>query len=322
MRRRERRQVTLEMKADAFLRETPQPQTPRALVNYGAQRAAALASVRETAAGRRVYRRPLHAYRIALIALLAFVLVLGAGPATYAASLDAEPGSLLYGSKIFFERARIFLTVSRAEDARLEMEFSERRMEELARMTACASGSAAERWLREYRRNLQNAEDLLTVLAEREASQLAPRFLALLEGQAGELENMRLLPPAAPALSDCLEEAYRICDGSRKRMRMRCGEGCNGKGTPGMPGDGEDKGGKGDGGAGGEPGDGSSTSFQEKGVLPGDADMNAKESGMSDAPAASAVDGQVDKQADTAGNGSPSGAEGWGGCRSGNQGEK
>ncbi|MBC7246210.1 MAG: hypothetical protein H5T73_00315 [Actinobacteria bacterium] len=264
MRRRERSETALEMKADAFLREIPQPRVPRALVHHGAQRAAAIASARQAATGRRVYRRPLPAHRAVLATLLAVVLLAGTTSATYAASMDAAPGSLLYGSKIFFERTRVFFTVSRAEDAKLEMEYSERRMRELSHMMAGASEPAAERWLREYRRNVEGAEALLDGLSGQEASLLAARLLETLEEQAAALESMPRFPATTPAMSSCLEEAYRICDGSRARMRRRCGEGCDHEGKPGLPGNGEDKGERGGGAAVDAPGDATSFSCQEQ----------------------------------------------------------
>lgn len=237
---RELERHELELRADAFLRQAPPPRVPQALKDYGPQRVIALLSAREASAVRHMYRKPALARRALLVSLFSILLLAGATSATYAASRDALPGSLFYGSKIFFERARLVLTVSRAEDARLEMEFGERRMRELSRMAGGEHEGGADRWLREYRRNVEGAEALLDTLSEREASDLAARFLETLEGQASMLEEMGASSPAI--LSPYLKEAYRVCDGSRTRLRKRCGGGCGPQESPSTPGGSDGKG--------------------------------------------------------------------------------
>ena len=237
---RELERHELELRADAFLRETPPPRIPQALKDYGPQRVIALLSTREAPAVRHMYRKPALARRALLVSLFAILLLAGTTSATYAASRDALPGSFFYGSKIFFERARLVLTVSRAEDARLEMEFGERRIRELSRMAGGEDEGGAERWLREYRRNVEGAEALLDTLSKREASDLAARFLQTLEGQASMLEEIGASSPAI--LSPYLEEAYQVCDGSRMRMRKRCGGECGPRESPSTPGGSDGKG--------------------------------------------------------------------------------
>lgn len=211
-------------KAEEFLLAAKTPPAPETLRQYGLQRVFARASTareEEKKAGRELLRGPFPLRRAIVIPLVSLLLLVGGASGVYAASAGALPGSALYDSKIFFERARIFLTASPSGDARLEMDFCGRRMRELQEMLKAGGTPYGERWLREYRRNLSQAEQLLDAVGEPESRALAASFEGILGEHARLMEALRSEAP--PGSIPLLEEAYRECQGSRARMRRRCG---------------------------------------------------------------------------------------------------
>ncbi|MEW6552659.1 MAG: DUF5667 domain-containing protein [Actinomycetota bacterium] len=218
--------VELEAFAAAFMAGTASPDAPDRLREYGLQRVLARASAAEAhkapSSARRAYRSPAM-LRHALIAAMAVLLVMVLSTSgVYAFSLDAQPGSTLYGAKIFFERARVTLNTSSAGDIRLEMGFSERRIRELQEMAASGDHGGAERWLREYGRNIEGAGVLFEGMTDQEVEQLAAEFQAVLDRQAQIIQGMR--QGLQPGLSGPVDSAYRMCDQERARMRRRCGQ--------------------------------------------------------------------------------------------------
>ncbi|MGQ9474617.1 MAG: DUF5667 domain-containing protein [Actinomycetota bacterium] len=211
-------------KAEEFLSAAKTPCAPETLRLYGLQRVFARASTareEEKKAGRELLRAPFPLRRAIVIPLVSLLLLVGGTSGVYAASAGALPGSALYDTKIFFERARVFLTTSPSGDARLEMGFCGRRMRELQEMLKAGETHDGERWLREYRRNLSQAEQLLDAVSEPESRALAASFEGTLGEHARLMEALRLEAP--PGSIPLLEEAYRECQGSRARMRRRCG---------------------------------------------------------------------------------------------------
>jgi hypothetical protein len=223
--RRGKRNDELEAAAAAFLAGAESPRVSHRMREYGLQRVHAKAKAAEpgkTPAARRAYRNPAllrHALIVAIVVLLAMVM---STSGAYALSLDAQPDSPLYGTKIFFERARVTLTTSSAADMRLEMGFSERRMEELRNMVASGNREGAERWLHEYSRNVEGAGTVFETVADREAQHLSTQFQEKLEQQAQVMREMREGQPAA--LSEPIDSAYEICQREQGRMRQRCGQ--------------------------------------------------------------------------------------------------
>jgi hypothetical protein len=154
--------------------------------------------------------------------MLVLVIMLVFTSGAYAFSYGAQPYSPLYGTKIFFERARVALTTSSAQDVHLEMDFSERRMEELRNMVSSGNQGGAQRWLHEYRRNIEGAGVLFDSISSQEAGELAGQFQEMLDEQAGMMQGMQQGQPSS--LSEPIGEAYRVCDQERIRMRRRCGQ--------------------------------------------------------------------------------------------------
>ncbi len=226
----------LETAAAAFLAEVEIPPAPQRLREYGLQRVLVRARAKEggkaPATARRAYRNPA-LLRHTLVVVMAVLLVMTLSTTgAYAFSLDAQPDSPLYGTKIFFERARVILNLSSAGDMRLEMDFSERRMEELRRMAASGKAGGAERWLREYGRNIEVAGSLAGAVSGEDAERLSLQFQEMLERQALMMQEIRRGQPSG--LEEPIEGAFRICDQERARMRQRCGQ--QGAGAPAQEG--------------------------------------------------------------------------------------
>lgn len=223
--KRERKEA-LEAAAVAFLSQVETPGASSRLKDYGAERVWARAErQRETtapAATRRVYRSPALLRHAIVIALVVLMVMLVSTTGAYALSYNAQPDSMLYGTKIFFERARITLTPSSAEDIRLEMSYSERRMEELQNMVSSGNQKGADRWLREYRRNIEGAGTLFEAVPLQESEELSVQFQEMLGRQSHMMQGMGQGQP--PGLSEPIEHAYRVCDEEMVRMRQRCGQ--------------------------------------------------------------------------------------------------
>jgi hypothetical protein len=216
----------LEAVAAAFLAEAESPRASDRLRHHGLQRTLARAKAAEAgkapATARRAYRNPALLRHALVVAMVVLLVMLVSTSGAYAFSLGAQPDSPLYGAKIFFERARVTLTSSSAGDIRLEMGFSERRMEELQNMVSSSNRGGAERWLREYSRNIEGAGILFETVSDQESEQLSPQFQEMLDLQAQMMQGMR--QGQTSGLSEPIEGAYHVCDQERARMRGRCGQ--------------------------------------------------------------------------------------------------
>jgi hypothetical protein len=232
------RKKELAAAAAAFLAEVESPHASDRLRDYGLQRIVARAKAGEAGkaptTARRAYHNPAMLRHVLIITLVVLLVMLVSTTGVYALSLDAQPDSPLYGTKIFFERARVTLTPSSSGDIHLEMGFSERRMQELQNMVASGNQDGAERWLREYSRNIEGAGVLFENLSDQEAEEISSQFQEMLDQQAQMMQGMRKGLPSG--LSEPVENAYRMCDQERSRMQRRCGQQDTGEPIPG-PGD-------------------------------------------------------------------------------------
>lgn len=234
---RRKRDEGLEAAAAAFLEETSTPAPSSRLKDYSLQRIMAKAEAGEGAGeadlkGRGAYRSPALARHVILVALTILLVLVFSTTGAYAFSRSALPDSPLYATKIFFERARVALTPSTSEDIRLEMGYSDRRLDELKRMVASGNQRGADRWLREYLRNIEGAGILLDQASGEDAEVTALQFLEILDRQATTLDEIIYSSPAGLFMP--VEEAYRGCNREREHMNQRCGGGC--METPSSPG--------------------------------------------------------------------------------------
>ncbi len=247
---RKKGNADLEEKADAFLKASSAPAPPTRLKDYGLQRIYAKADASEGAGARalerRTYRNPALLRRAALVMALLLALMIVATSGAYALSYHAQPDSPLYGSKIFFERARLAFSLSVAGDVRLEMGYCDRRLEELQGMYESGNGSGAGRWLREYRRNLERVKSLIDKVPAGEIGELYLAYGEMLSRHSDTMQRMRHGVPSG--MAESLEKAYGECETERVRVRERCGQ----YGGEGGRGESED-GGKEDGGGIPEP---------------------------------------------------------------------
>jgi hypothetical protein len=220
-----------EAQAAAFLQGVETPAASSRLKDHGLQRIL----VRAEAAGEsgmaipkrwRAYRGHALAYRFVLVLLLIPLVLALLTTGAYALSNNAQPDSTLYGTKIFFERARIALTTSTSSDTQLEMEYSNRRLNELEGMVASGKHKGADRWLREYERNVERAYSLIDQASQQDAESLSLQLLETLDRQAITMEAMS--QGQYPDLTGQIEQAYGLCNQERERMRQRCGGGSGG----------------------------------------------------------------------------------------------
>jgi hypothetical protein len=214
----------MEAKVEEFLKKTPTPPPSARLLDYGLTRVLAKAEEEEVAGQKRararsIYRNPsLLRHAVMMAAAVLLILVLSTSGA-YALSYNALPGSTLYGTKIFFERARIAVNLSPSEDARMEIEFSRRRIEELQEMVSSGHCGGADRWLKEYRRNLCGAQEFLQALPQDEAEKLAREFKGSLQKQAALMHELQDETPLE--MADEVREAQETCEEEREQVQQQ-----------------------------------------------------------------------------------------------------
>lgn len=229
---RRKKDEDVEAKVEEFIQETSTPPPSARLMNYGLQRVLKKAEEEEAAdygglKGRSIYRNP-SLLRHALLIMTAILLILVISTTgVYAMSYNALPGSTLYGTKIFFERARIATNLSPTEDAHMEMDFSRRRMEELQEMVASGRSKGADRWLKEYQRNLRGAQELLRAVPEDEAEELVRELKGSLQKQAALMDKLQ--DEASPDLAEEVKEAQQVCEEEKEQVQQR------GQNQPGQP---------------------------------------------------------------------------------------
>jgi Domain of unknown function (DUF5667) len=225
--KRERR----EKRAAAFLQGVETPGASSRLKDHGLQRILARAETGDdfgVAIPRRwgAYHAHALAYRFILVLLFIPLVLALFTTGAYALSYDAQPDSALYSTKIFFERARIALTTSTSSDIRLEIEYSNLRLNELEKMVTSGKRKGADRWLREYARNVEAANSLIEKVSQQDAEAISLQLLETLDRQAVMMEAMS--QGQYPDLTGQIEQAYSLCNQERERMRQRCGGGSEG----------------------------------------------------------------------------------------------
>ncbi|MHB8780134.1 MAG: DUF5667 domain-containing protein [Candidatus Geothermincolia bacterium] len=169
------------------------------------------------------------AKRAVLVPALVLSLLLVMTTGAYALSLDSDPGSPLYGTKLFFERARMGITGSDNARAELALSFAERRMEELAHMADSGSGEGSQRWISEYRRNLAEAEMYMSRLNGEARLSLGTDIVLEATSQLDTLSAMTQVVPsdfvplveeARSTCSETLDSLFRMDDLVEELMQM------------------------------------------------------------------------------------------------------
>lgn len=153
----------------------------------------------------------------------------------FAFSLDAEPGSSLYGTKLFFERTRFALTGSTEAKVEYEMELVEKRLEELESMVSRGAQRGGPHWEDAYRKNVDRLYEEIMKLPEQQREDMLASASAILEGQA---EAMVSLQAEAPGdLAPCIERARECGTGAAQGMRGQCRQQGAGDGVENAGGD-------------------------------------------------------------------------------------
>jgi hypothetical protein len=211
-----------EVRAESFLRDSKTPPASGHLRDYGLERIMARAEAASSREGDlrkvRIYRNPSLAHRLVLVGLLIPLLLILFTSGAYAFSSGAQPGTLMYGTKLFFEHARDTLTLSSESDIKLQIEYSDLRVSELEKMADPASNGGLDRWLQEYQANIDKVSGLLGETPS--DSQLSQLFLDALDHQSEVMNQIRDTQPSAVLQID---EAYGICGQRQEQMRQRCG---------------------------------------------------------------------------------------------------
>ncbi len=213
----------LEALVEAFVKDADTPPPSGRLRDYGLQRIIARAEAsagRERLPKRRILRNPSFVQRIVLIGLAIPLLLIVMTSSAYAFSSGSQPGSLLYGTKLFFEHARETLTISSENDIKLEIEYSDRRISELEKMIDPANNQGLDRWLREYQENINKVSGLLDQMPSESGDPLSQLLLGALDRQAGVINEIRV-GRASPVQQ--IDEAYGLCNQGREQMRQRRG---------------------------------------------------------------------------------------------------
>jgi hypothetical protein len=217
-----------EATAEEFLASARQPDASGELRDHGFQRVMSRVVAREPSPELVIphprKRFPVYAaLRAAAVAVVALLIIGGSTAALYAASYQALPDSWLYGVKTAFEKARAALAFSPSSGLELELEFSQRRLEEIREMVRVGSTRGGDRWLAEYGSGLRRMERRLASLRGEEERAWRDRLSRHLEEQEEDLATFLDGSPAG--LAHLLEEARSQCAVHRQRMRQGGSEG-------------------------------------------------------------------------------------------------
>ena len=196
--------------------------------------------------------------RVVLVPAIVIALFVVFTAGAYPMSLDKNPDSSLYGTKLFFEGVRESLTGSMEAKAQLELNYTQKRVEEMQYLTSHDIDKGAERCASRYTDNLAAAQSRIDQLTGDAFAQASAEFLDLTGNQLATLDGFEA--HASGGLAPAIERARRACNGAMQGMmdsqQMRMGPG-GGQNQPGGSGGSGGMGGQGDsGGTGGQGGDG------------------------------------------------------------------
>ncbi len=181
--------------------------------------------------------------RAVLVTGLVLVLFMSFTGGAYALSAGKNPDSSLYGTKLFFEEARLSLTGSHDSKAELELSYSRERLREMRYLAEAGVSRGSERCLNEYEELLTRAREHIYLLESEEFDRLSAEFLRLTQDQLDELAS---LPDGGGSVGNMVEAAAGACGGARQRMgeqmMMRQGQGGEQMMQQGGTGDGNDGG--------------------------------------------------------------------------------
>ncbi len=130
--------------------------------------------------------------------LLVVALLFGSGALTAFASQNALPGDALYPVKTALEDARLALTSDHAAAARLALQLSERRVQELTALAQAGRFDDMQAAALRLDAHLQTAAQSLEVLARTNPTQAGAVAVLLTQAQQSEQQVIASLQDAAP----------------------------------------------------------------------------------------------------------------------------
>jgi hypothetical protein len=190
------------------------------------------------------------ARRAVLVPAVSLALLLLSAGGAFAMSYDAAPGSSLYGTKLFFERARLTLTPGNDGKVGYRMRLTEKRMAELEKMLAAGAESGGSSWESAYRREIEGLQSQISVLPDGERERRQEEAAIRLQEQYQRMEELKHSSTAA--LAPHIDNAGEDCARAAQCMRGQCGrdDGGGGEGRDAGNGSPEAGGGKGEDGQG------------------------------------------------------------------------
>jgi hypothetical protein len=157
-------------------------------------------------------RRQIFAMKtLAMVAILAALVFGGVGMTALAAG-NALPGDALYPFKTGMEQTRLNLTSGAAQQARLHLEYAERRLDELAALIAAGRFDATSQAAAEFEFHIERAIESLSKAVQDdpvEGQELASQIAGALSRYAQTLTSLHASSPepARPAIKRALQAA-------------------------------------------------------------------------------------------------------------------
>ncbi|RMF41597.1 MAG: hypothetical protein D6755_12440, partial [Anaerolineae bacterium] len=130
--------------------------------------------------------------------VLLVALLFGGGTLTAFASQSALPGDALYTVKTALEDARLSMTTSHASAARLALQLSERRVQELSALAQAGRYQDMQTATQRLQAHLQTAQQSLEVLAHSNPAQAQAIAVLLTKAQQSEQQVVASLESNAP----------------------------------------------------------------------------------------------------------------------------
>lgn len=162
-----------------------------------------------------VFRMNKFALTTIVAVLVIAVILFGGASATVSAAQSALPGDALYSVKTGYEQAQLQLTREAYNQAMLNLEFAERRLDEIASLIADGRYSDISTAVSEFEAYVQGAIDALGGLAQNDparAGVLTQEIANALSRYAQILSGM--LASVPESVADEVERAIRISQGA------------------------------------------------------------------------------------------------------------
>ena len=163
-----------------------------------------------------MFRKP-----VVVIAII-LALIVGGGAVTAAAAQTALPGDFMYPVKTTLENVRIQTAFDTSDEARLSIQFTGNRLEEISRLVASERDDDVVLGLEEFEKYLRLALESLNTVAKNDperASELANQLSELLAEQSQIFATLG--NGSADNIQEALREAQILLDASAEPLDAR-----------------------------------------------------------------------------------------------------